>query len=45
MIVLNTIKGKGWSKAENQVGSHSRGLKPEELEEALSELRAEMDRI
>ena len=45
VIVLNTIKGKGWSKAENQVGSHSRGLKPEELEEALSELRQAMERI
>ena len=45
VIVLNTIKGKGWSRAENQVGSHSRGLTPAELEEALSELRAEMDRI
>lgn len=45
VIVLNTIKGKGWSKAENRVDSHSRGLKPEELEEALSELRQEMGRI
>lgn len=45
VIVLDTIKGKGWSKAENQVGSHSRGLTPEELAQALGELQAEMDRI
>lgn len=38
MIVLNTIKGKGWSKAEDQTGSHSRGFTPEELAEALGEL-------
>ncbi|MCC8090160.1 MAG: transketolase [Oscillospiraceae bacterium] len=44
-IVLDTVKGKGWSRSENQVGSHSRGLKPEELAEALAELQAELARI
>ncbi|MCD7768087.1 MAG: transketolase, partial [Oscillospiraceae bacterium] len=44
-IVLDTVKGKGWSRSENQVGSHSRGLKPEELAEALAELQAELTRI
>ncbi|MCD8084277.1 MAG: transketolase [Clostridiales bacterium] len=43
MIVLNTIKGNGWSKSANQVGSHSRGLTPDELEEALSEMQAAID--
>lgn len=38
VIVMDTIKGYGWSKTENQVGSHSRGLTPEELEEALAEI-------
>lgn len=38
MIVLNTIKGKGWSKAEDQTGSHSRGFTREELAEALGEM-------
>ena len=42
VIVLDTIKGKGWSKAENQAGSHSRGFTAEELEEALAEIRAAM---
>ena len=42
VIVLDTVKGKGWSKTENQAGSHSRGLTAEELEEALAELRAAM---
>ncbi len=45
VIILDTIKGKGWSKAENQVGSHSRGISEEELKEALGELQAEMDKI
>lgn len=39
VIVLDTIKGYGWSKIENQAGSHSRGLTPEELEEALAEIK------
>lgn len=41
VIVLDTIKGKGWSKSENQVGSHSRRLTPDELKEALGELESE----
>ena len=45
VIILDTIKGKGWSKSENQVGSHSRGFTEEELAEALSELQAVMDEI
>ncbi|MGI6072594.1 MAG: transketolase [Lachnospiraceae bacterium] len=45
VIVLDTIKGKGWSKSENQVGSHSRGFTEDELAEALSELQAEMDKL
>ena len=40
MIVLNTIKGNGWSKSAGQVGSHSRGLTDEELAEALGEQQA-----
>lgn len=43
MIVLDTIKGNGWSKAANQVGSHSRGLTAEELQEALAEMQAAID--
>ena len=43
MIVLNTIKGNGWNKSANQVGSHSRGISPEELKEALAEMQAAID--
>ena len=43
MIVLNTVKGNGWSKSANQVGSHSRGLNDEELAEALAEMQAAID--
>ena len=40
VIIMDTVKGKGWSKAENQVGSHSRGLTAEELAEATAEIKA-----
>ena len=43
MIVLNTVKGNGWSRSANQVGSHSRGLNEEELKEALAEMQAAID--
>lgn len=45
VIILDTVKGKGWSKSENQVGSHSRGFTEEELAEALGELQAQMDEV
>lgn len=45
VIVLDTIKGQGWSRTENQVSSHSRGLTPEELTEALAEMQAALDTI
>lgn len=38
MIVAKTIKGKGVSFMEDQVGWHGVALKPEELEQALAEL-------
>lgn len=43
MIVLHTVKGNGWSKSAGQVGSHSRGLTAEELEEALAEMQSAID--
>ncbi len=45
VIVLDTVKGNGWSRIANTAGSHSRGVSPEELEEALSEMQAAMDEI
>ncbi|MDD2979723.1 MAG: transketolase [Hespellia sp.] len=45
VVVLDTVKGHGWSKIENTAGSHSRGVSPEELEEALGEMQAAMDEI
>ena len=45
VIVLNTVKGNGWSRIADTAGSHSRGISPEELEEALSEMQAAMDAI
>ncbi len=40
MIVANTIKGKGVSFMENDVGWHGKGPSDEELEKALEELEA-----
>ena len=39
-ICCHTIKGKGVSFMENQVGWHGRPLKPEEFETAMKELEA-----
>ena len=39
-IIMKTIKGKGVSFMENQVGWHGRPLKPEEFETAMKELEA-----
>ncbi|MDR2157345.1 MAG: transketolase [Clostridiales Family XIII bacterium] len=40
MIVMNTIKGEGWSKSAGVVGSHSRNISKEEMEEAYAEMDA-----
>ena len=40
VIILDTVKGKGWSKTENEAGSHSRGITADELKEVLLELDA-----
>ena len=45
VIVMDTIKGHGWSKIADTAGSHSRGVSAEELEEALAEMQAAMDEI
>lgn len=39
-IIAKTVKGKGVSFMENQVGWHGRPLKPEEFETAMKELEA-----
>ncbi len=38
MIIAETVKGKGVSFMENEVGWHGNAPKPEELDQALSEL-------
>lgn len=45
VIVMDTVKGYGWSRIAGQVGSHSRGVSPEELEEALAELNSSLDAV
>jgi transketolase len=45
MIVLNTIKGNGWSGSANKVSSHSMTVSEEQLLEALTEMEAVMENI
>lgn len=45
MIVLNTVKGNGWSKIENTAGCHSMNVSPEQLQDALAEMTAAMASI
>ena len=45
MIVLNTIKGNGWSKIAGTAGSHSMNVSPEQLKDALAEMCAAMANI
>ena len=41
-ILMNTVKGKGVSYMENQVGWHGKAPNAEEYEKAMGELRAQM---
>ena len=45
MIVLNTVKGDGWSASAGKVGSHNRTVSPEELKEALKEMEAALKEV
>lgn len=43
VIVLNTVKGKGYSKIENALGSHNMPVTVEMAEEALKELDQQLE--
>lgn len=43
VIVLNTVKGKGYSKIENALGSHNMPVTAEMAEEALKELDQQLE--
>ena len=45
MIVLNTIKGDGWSTVANKSSCHNVTISPSQEEEALSEMNAALKRI
>lgn len=45
VIVLNTVKGKGYSKIENALGSHNMPVTAEMVEEAMKELDHQLDLI
>ena len=44
-IVMKTVKGKGVSYMENQVGWHGKAPNDEQCEVALKELNAELARL
>jgi transketolase len=44
-IVLKTVKGKGVSFMENQVGWHGKAPSDEEYEQAMAELRAQLENV
>ena len=43
MIVMNTVKGKGWSRIAGKVESHSLSVTQDDLKEILSELDREKE--
>lgn len=45
MIVMDTIKGHGWSQAEGKVGCHSRNITPKDKQQVLQEMQQALDRI
>ena len=45
VIVLNTVKGNGWSSVANTVGCHSLNVGQEQLEDALAEMNKSMEEI
>lgn len=45
MIVLNTIKGDGWSSVANKSSSHNLTISPAQLQEAMDEMNATLKRI
>ncbi|TDT56498.1 transketolase [Fonticella tunisiensis] len=44
VIVLHTIKGKGWSFAENTASNHHMTVSKEQMEEALDELYKKLEK-
>lgn len=45
MIVLNTIKGDGWSSVANKSSCHNLSISPAQLQEAMDEMNAALKRI
>lgn len=43
MIVLDTIKGKGWQEIENQIASHSKSCSEEEVQPVLHQIMQKME--
>lgn len=44
MIVMHTVKGKGWKAIENTVKSHSMTIEKSEADEVVAELAEQMER-
>ncbi len=41
-IIIQTVKGHGWSRIENQVSCHHMAVSPADLEEAVAEMEDEL---
>lgn len=41
-IILNTIKGKGWAQAENELSNHSMTINNEQLESIIKEIQSSL---
>ena len=45
MIVLDTVKGHGWSAAEGKTSSHSMPVSDDQYNQAEAEIRARMPKL
>ena len=45
MLLLHTVKGKGVSFMENQVGRHGKAPNREQYEQAVAELKAQLEEV
>lgn len=45
MIVLDTVKGHGWSATEGKLDGHSRNITSEDMQQALEEMQRALDEM
>lgn len=45
MIVLKTVKGRGWTEIEGQLSSHHRPVSSEDVEPVIARLKADLEKL